>query len=774
MQLSRHGTSTDSSASPGQRGPFLWSLLGAMLLLAALAGPFLAGRIYTKDDLGAFHIPTRAFYAERLTQGEPFDWMPQLYSGFYLTGEGQVGTYHPVHLAIYRFLPLHWAIGCEWLAAYPMLLAGMFLFLRRRLGRSDVAMFGSLVFTFSGFNLLHFVHPNAIAVVAHIPWLLWLIDVVLVDSSGRKVTLALAAIALLTGSQLLLGYPQYVWFSLLAEVAYVGVLLIGRERILRAAGREEGASDVESLSRWRSRSVRLVLAKLCGLMLGAVQLLPTAAALSHSTRQVADGEFSSMLSLHPANLIQMVAPYMRATRTFGCNTHEGGLYFGAVPLMLIVWLWVRRRDLGALRVPAGVASLLGFLALLMALGKFSPLYSLQTVLPVVGHFRGPCRYIVLVHLATAIAAAMGLLVLMKDAARCRSDRPLVTGQGPVVSSRQVLAGLPRSFWVVGGVCFGVALAGLIAQGNDEFSSVPAVLIGPVLLGTAALLVALAAAGVRGALAALILFAAIDLGTYGMTYAVYPRTIPLAEFPSATLLPPGRPNGRILASSKPLGERVLRYPNSITMAGWHRADGYAGLEPLQRLDYSQLATLRVAGVQWVRRDSETEKIEGLVQRDERWLEVPRMMALPRARLVTRTRQSDQPGRDLAKIDVATTVLTDVPIRLPESVPGRVEIISERPGYLHFQSDCESPQLLAVSESYHRGWQATVERSRRQVLRINGDFLGCRVGPGRQDVVFEFRPRSLYWGKLVSTVGLALLVLITAGCLFFPKLHSARQK
>ena len=52
-------------------------------------------------------------------------------------------------------------------------------------------MFGALLFTFSSFNLLHFVHPNAVAVVAHIPWLLWAIDVVLTDSQRRKLPWAL-------------------------------------------------------------------------------------------------------------------------------------------------------------------------------------------------------------------------------------------------------------------------------------------------------------------------------------------------------------------------------------------------------------------------------------------------------------------------------------------------------------------------------------------------------------------------------------------------------
>ena len=67
------------------------------MLFAALAGPFFAGRIYTADDLGAFYFPIRAFYAQQLAHGQPYDWMPQLFSGFYLTGEGQAGSYHPLH-----------------------------------------------------------------------------------------------------------------------------------------------------------------------------------------------------------------------------------------------------------------------------------------------------------------------------------------------------------------------------------------------------------------------------------------------------------------------------------------------------------------------------------------------------------------------------------------------------------------------------------------------------------------------------------------------------
>ena len=141
-----------------------------------MAIPFFAGRVYVADDLGAYHLPLRAFYAQQLKAGEAFDWLPSLFSGFYLTGEGQAGTYHPLHLALYRFLPLGVAFDLELLVSYPLMLAGSYLLLRRWLLRRDAALLGSLAFTFSGFNLLHFIHPNAVAVVAHWPWLLWALD----------------------------------------------------------------------------------------------------------------------------------------------------------------------------------------------------------------------------------------------------------------------------------------------------------------------------------------------------------------------------------------------------------------------------------------------------------------------------------------------------------------------------------------------------------------------------------------------------------------------
>ncbi|NQT13793.1 MAG: hypothetical protein HQ582_13655, partial [Planctomycetes bacterium] len=449
-----------------RRDLFAWTLTAAAVLVAALVAPCLFGYVYTHDDLGAYHLPLRAFYAGQLARGEAFDWTPQLFSGFYLTGEGQAGTYHPLHLALYRFLPLQAAWACELVTIYPFMLAGTYFFLRRLLRRRDAAMFGSLAFTFSSFNLLHVVHPNGVAVVAHLPWLLWAIDVALSDANRHRAAAAQAGIALLTGSQLLLGYPQYVWFSLLAEGAFVLYVTTQRGRLAGLA------------PRLHFRLGQLAIAKAAGVMLGGVQLLPTIEALAGSVRRSVDVAFQNSGSMHPLNLVQLVAPYLFRHRVVGENTHALAIYAGAVPLMLIVWLVACRRDPGRWRRPAWAAGCFGLVVLLLAFGRYGPIYGFQRFLPVVGGFRFPCRYAVLAALAVAVLSAIGLAVLARQQA------------GGKKTARQRLWPL----WAVVGASVVAAVTGLVLRDRPFIASVHLILIGPVLIGSAAVLVALAARG----------------------------------------------------------------------------------------------------------------------------------------------------------------------------------------------------------------------------------------------------------------------------------------
>jgi hypothetical protein len=659
-----------------------WIALAALACFAALAAPLFLGRVYVADDLGQFHLPVRSFYATQLARGEPFDWMPSLFCGFYIAAEGQLGAYHPWHWLLYRWLPLGAAFDVELVASYPFMFAGTYLLLARLVVRRDAALFGALVFTFGGFNLLHFVHPNAIAVVAHLPWLLWAIDVALSTDSARRRSGAVLAIGLLTASQLLLGYPQYVWLSLLAEIAFIGWRV----------GSGQGSPG---------RVVSLALVVVAGVLAGAVQWIPTLYLLGESTRQTADAAFAATGSLHPLNLIQLVAPYLFTTRVVGQNTHELGLYAGAVPIILCAWLVAHRSEWGPYRPLVRALWVFAALALVLAAGEFGGLDRLQAWLPVVNRFRFPCRAIVLVQLCTAALAAVAAAILFARKTRAADN------------DKRSHAAL----WVA--VFASVAAATIGPMLWPEFVAGPLLVwSGPLLVGAAAGLIALAERGVRAAAVGLALFTAVDLGVYGMSYSVWGRTADLQTYVAEAPRPPDSGNIRVAVPEDRRGPRV---GDRMLLAGLARVDGYAGLEPAVQIDDSDENVLRLAGVEWIWRPGAE-----FGEAHRRWVRL--VGPAPRARLV------------------ATTL------------PFTARIVADKPGDITIDADSPARQMLVTTERFDGGWRASSGTQPLAVVRVDGNFLGCMVEPGKHRVRLQFQPRCRKLGVLVSVCGLGLMVLV----------------
>jgi hypothetical protein len=702
----------------------VWIALTCLLGLLAISLPAILGRIYTADDLGEFHLPLRSFYAEQLSAGEPWDWMPSLFGGFYLTGEGQLGGYHPVHWLLYRALPLSVAFNAELLLPYPLMLLGTFVFLRRHAGGS-AALFGAGCFAFGGFNLLHFVHPNAIAVVAHIPWLLWLLDrcsastqdacAWMQNPEGRRQMSIFAAIALLTGSQLLLGYPQYVWFSLLAECGYAGAKLLTAKM------------------HWRATTIWLS-GKIIGLCLGAVQLLPTLNELHESTRASVDAEFSASGSLHPLNLIQLIAPYLFEHRVVGQNTHELGLYFGAVPCLLCCGLLLQPRLWGNDRRAVSMLIVALLATMLFAFGQFAPVSRLQQLLPLVDRFRFPCRAIVLMHLAQAALTALAFKILFNSSSREKNDRSTKALLIPAVVSLLVATCGPL-IW------------------RQHVSSAALIWTGPAIFCTAAGLLACAMRGSNIALQALAVFAIADIVVYGASYAVWNRTSTLGEFVARAPRPPMSAGERAVADCS-INQGTLEVGNRMLLAGVARIDGYAGLKPRRLLDYSKPEQLRVAGVGWIYQ-SRPDEIGGRPSSPWKRLATP----LPRARLVTKTIVGDSfEGWAAERFDVCA--LVEKPLSIQPSQPGTVTLVVDKPGSLELDADGPTDQILILAESFHQGWRATVDDTVVPVLRVNRDFLGCVVPSGSRVVRLKFAPNSLRVGRAISAGGLGLLVVVVA--------------
>ena len=718
-------------------------LTGAVLAASAavfvwMTRPVWSGQIPFTGDLLHQHYPLRDFYARAIASGWSFDWMPSLFSGFYVVGEGQLGAYHPAHWLLYRFLLLDAAFGIEVVAAYPFLFAGTWLLLRRWCDR-HAAAFGAMLFTFCGFNLSHGVHVNIVSIVAHVPWLLWTIDWTYASSDWRGRARGVAAIAMLTGSQLLLGHPQAVWLSGLIEAGYLTLIAAtsARPARLRSAGIVAGS-------------------KLLGVVIGAAQVLATLHAVRQSTRIDFDRSYATTFALPREHLLQLIEPYLMWGRVLRWNQVPGagdelGAYGGAVALLLALWWLASYRDLRArgLTTPAdrfGLWALaFGALGLWLALGADGGLYLLQTYLPLVGLFRAPARYVLFAHLALAVAAAIGIarLARLEGSERRAGGRALWAPWCVVVASAVAAA-----WWLRGtGQLNSASAAGLLAAS-----------LGPLLFAAGAGLLTLAVRGARWALVALVLLAAGDQALYGLGGVIaWHDYVTRSEI--VDLL-----RARIGGNVPPEPARIARggNPNIWVLGGYRTLEGYAAIEPARALDYTSLQALSVAGVQYVHADLQrVAQLSGVEPVSDTWFRIPTPVG--RVRLVAESHVSGQPAVDLMALDVARTALSTHDLALPGGPAGTARLTGDAPGNIQVRSVAPSRQLLVVSEAYDLGWTATVDGKAVPVERVNGDFLGCVVPAGEHDVVLRFRPPYVRLGGVLSLSGFGVAALLVAGSL-----------
>ena len=395
------------------------------------------------------------------------------------------------------------------------------------------------------------------------------------------------------------------------------------------------------------------------------------------------------------------------------------------------------------------AVLLAILSGVLSLGLRGKLYYLQLMLPAVGSFRSPWRILSITQFSVAILAAIAFAHLISLG---RSGRKVPWGH----------LVLP---WLAAGVALGLTV-GEEMHGHYTLLGRLFLCSGPVLIGGAAAGLTLAARGRPIGLFLLAAIMAVDFGTFGVfnpgSGAYFTRHLPTYDRYVARCYGPPTSEGRAFYQDN--RDCMISRVNCLGYHGYRAINGYSALYPQQQLNYHDLNALRVAQVAWV---WEPVPSPGSVASwgpggppvDGGWRPVPN--PLPRARLLSRAVVSTTPAQDVKNIDVASTALVSRPLRLTPSRPGSARLQEDRPGRIGVAVEAPQRQLLVVSESYHAGWQVSVDGRLATVERVNGDFVGCVVEPGRHEVQFAYRPADLWWGKLASLASLVVVLGMSAG-------------
>ena len=648
----------------------------------------------------------RRLYQQMLADGNPPRWTPAVFAGFDLHGEGQIGAYHPLHHVLYRLLPLDVALNLEILLGYVGALTGMHWFLRRLGLAPHAALFGAMTFALGGFMLTHYPHVNMIGVVAHMPWILACFDVLVLDDGSSRRAAAYAGIAVLVGSQLLLGFPQGVWWTLFAGGAFV----LWRAH---AAGR-------------LGRAVAPALAVATGILIGGIQLLPTLASVSRSVRIHVQTSFLLGYSLHPWNILQLWSPYTLQRRAYSnldrLQFHEFALYPAAFLVLAPAWLWVRRASLARRRSIVVFASIFAAVMFVLALGRYGELARILLYLPGVGSFRAPARYIMLMQFALAMLAAIAI----EDLAQIRAT-------GAVALSRTAVSVL-ASFAALSVLTLLILNLNLVRPSGDvRFAPALSALPGTLAVCGATVLLFLASRGARWAVPWLIVLTAIDLGAWGLTYIHRTLPMPLSGFAMGMR---GNDTGQPLRLVGP-----STWSDVPLSSGYQLVGGYVGLYPQTTLSWDGDAFRRLAGARgrFDKALNVTELTDGVA----------------RARMLTDVYVSSEPARDIARIDLERTALVGAPLPPLDGALGATRVLIDRPGHLRVQTQAQGRQLLALSERYDVGWIATIDERLARAIAVNGDFLGIVVDAGAHVVDLRFAPRAFTLGVIVSAAGILAL-------------------
>ncbi len=374
-------------------------------------------------DIARFFFPTRVLYADALRVGRLPLWQPEILTGIPLLAEMQTGALYPLHLLLYRVLPVDLALNYDILLHLAFLGAGIFLFARVKNISTIGAMLAAMALMLGGFGAARITHPNVLSVAAWLPWLLYLYEQ---WRAGFHRLLMWALLTLAFALQWFGGHPQFALINCMVFGLYVLWRMAYRES--QTANRKK-LSDLSLLTdSWLRYLIVPFLALVLGTLSASAQLLPTFEFAQQSARAGGvDSEFFTTFSFNPLYLALLGAPFLRGN-PFPNTSVEVIAYIGILPLVLAIaavllkrewqiWFWV----------------LLALGALLLAFGGNTPIYPALRALPFFNLFRVPARFLFPFAFALAILAGFGFDALRAKTAESKMFRNALTAIGVTVA-----------------------------------------------------------------------------------------------------------------------------------------------------------------------------------------------------------------------------------------------------------------------------------------------------------------------------------------------------
>ena len=752
----------------GNALPLIFLVLMPVVFFAKII--YSGATLYGSDFLFYFYPIKRFAYDYVSTNGSFPLWNPYLFSGTPFIANIQASMFYPLGL-LYYLIPTETAYLYSTVLHCIVGAIFMYMFMRSLSASKWGAFLSGFIFIFNGYFMAH-LYAGHLSFVQTYVWIP-LIFLFLVRFTRSGCFRYVVSAGLILGVQILGGFPQLVFYTILAAILFFIYSCFTRMKI-------DGAQ-------YFLRIVAIApMFVLIGLSLAAVQLLPTFEFSTLSTRVGGiPYDFATMDSLPPINLLTFLVPLLFGTPvdgSFWINdfTWEFWEYCGYAGISALAICAITMRKLVSDRLGLFFIMLI-VTSLLLALGKYNPLYPLIYHLPGFNNFRIPAQIIFLYIFSIAVLTGKGLDFL-------RGSESFSTSSKQIVFFVLILF-LPLIIWSYG---FTDNFSNFLSQHIqfttmtiEQISRITSVISGAVFVSYG------------------ILFAvAVSLYLYdkgSLSYPILTATlifisiVDLSSFSSpmiqATNIKPLLNKGKALhyiTQNPILSRTAINGRCFIENAGlWYGFQDIQGYDPLILKRYVEY----INRSQGLPPDNKVVNLHYVTRFDNNLI-----------RLLNLRYVVDCEGKRLVKInpyiprcyivhDMATKDENEIldfmmeerfdPLKqvvfeegnAPEkllstgSVPASHEkcrITSYENDEIKLVAEMVTPGFLVLSEINYPGWQVFVDGEKEKIF--TGDYL-FRVVPlnsGRHDIRFVFKPVSFKIGLGVSVVSffgvIALLFLI----------------
>ena len=369
---------------------------GALLSLAAITAAVLVsynrvifqGLVLSGYDVQTYFFPIRSYASQALLNGEIPLWNPHVFMGVPFLANPQTAVFYPLNLAL---LPLDPARAVSLSVVFHVWLAavGALVFARRVLNLGWMpSTVAALAFGLGGVLSGQSGHPNQLAVIAWVPFVLWMVW----SMSGSRVAWSTLGLSLVVALQILAGHPQQAYMSVAIAAAFLLFAFLVRHR---------HGTPVD-LRQVASRGGLFVGALALGIALAAIQVLPSLLLSSLSIRSgglslFESGSFSLPAgALGPALLPSFI--YVPSSQEFLAFVGFTATWLAAVG----IFAPDRRRFVFFFAALAAVS-------LILAVGPATPVFRVaHAVIPGFDLFRVPARWLLGLNISLAFLAGIGL------------------------------------------------------------------------------------------------------------------------------------------------------------------------------------------------------------------------------------------------------------------------------------------------------------------------------------------------------------------------------